>query len=1127
MVNGNSMNCFVDLGSQCTMIKYSNAKNIITEWSRENLPVLRGFGNSIVSVLGKSFLEIEIDSVKAKVCVLIVPDEYLSIPLLVGQTYTEQEHVIIHKTSKSLKIVSLDDNNYNKFSISLFVKNSVTVDNLSEIEVYSKPEYDGDVFVEYSMRQKPNEEYEVIRAIIALKGGNGKLFVKRLSKNEFKLDKNLRLARAVPAYESKEYLVNRIENSTNVHVEIIDQDIIKVDQSIGTENIQRLIDLLNNFRKCFAFSVKELGCCKLTEMDIQLHDKTPVVYRPYRLSYSEREVVRDILKELEDSGIIRESCSEYASPILLVKKKTGDYRLCIDFRSLNKKTIKDHYPLPRIDDQLDSLSGFRYYTTLDLSSGYYQIPLSEQSKHLTAFITPDGHFEFNRMPFGLTNAPSNFQRTINKVLGNARFKHAFAYMDDIIIPSVDIDDGFKRLHDILKLFNDAGLTLNLNKCNFFKKSIEYLGFEIDESGIKPGLKKIEAVEKFPTPVDQHKVRQFIGLASFFRRFVRNFSTIAKPLTTLLKKDVKFMWGESQDHAFKTLKLELVKRPILTLYNPSFETQLHTDASKIGVAGILLQRKNKDFPLQPVAYFSRQTSPEESYFTSYDLETLAVVSSLESFRVYLIGIHFTIVTDCNSLRATFEKKDILPRVARWWNILQEYDFSIVYKPGSLMSHVDALSRNPVFKDTLEVRNISTDWIVTVQQNDSEIQRIVNILKDVETNNAVEIDKNFAIKRDLLYRKTDNGLKWVVPKGVRWQILKSNHDDVGHFSFDKTLDKIKSSYWFPRMRRFIKKYVDSCLECAHAKAPSVRTGKLHPIEKIPQPFHTVHIDHLGPFVPSSRKNTHLLLIIDAFTKFIILAPVRSTKSSQAMNVLKNYFHTFGVPKRLISDRSTSFTSKRFKEFLNQLGIKHILNAVATPRANGQIERYNRTLLTSLTAAGQGKSERLWDQHISEIQWGLNNTLNKGIGKTPAQTLFGINPTGMSDSLLRLQVVSEDETDREKLREEVSVCIQKNQAQQKERYDKGRKNLVFKEGDLVRIEREIQATGQSRKLIPKLRGPYRVMKVLGNDRYEVQDTPISRKGNKPFRGVFSVDKMYPWLVFKRSENLDSSSSDSEISQ
>jgi transposase InsO family protein len=1067
---------------------------------------------------------IMIDSVEATVDIYIVPDGYLSTPLLIGQTFTEQDHVVLFKTNNSLTFTNKSTDDEYK-SISLIVDNNTTINNVTEVEFYTKPILNGSIYVEYSLNLQPGREYETLPGIITVKNGRGRVIVKNLSSRSFELLRESIITRACFAYEAKEYTVNRIDlDSSSNNGEPITLTRIQVDKSIDEQELNELVKLLNEHRKCFAFNFKELGCCNSATMNIQLKDKSPVVYRPYRLSYAEREVVRDMVEELKEAGIVCESTSDYASPIILVKKKTGGHRMCVDYRALNKKTIKEHYPLPRIDDQLDSLSGYTYYTTLDLASGYYQIPLSDLSKHLTAFVTPDGHYQFNRMPFGLSNAPANFQRTINNILGNARFKHAFAYMDDIIIPSKDINDGFNKLKLTLELFRDAGMTLNLDKCNFFMQSIDYLGFEVDRNGIRPGEKKIQAVKDFPRPTDQHKIRQFIGLASFFRRFVRNFSIIAKPLTQLLKQDSKFTWGDQEENAFVQLKNVLTNRPILVFFNPSYDTELHTDASKLGVAGILLQRKDKADPFQAVAYYSRQTSPEEMHFTSYDLETLAVVASLQRFRVYLIGIHFTIVTDCNSLRATFEKKDIISRVARWWNVIQEYDFEINYKPGKSMAHVDALSRNPVSEVSFEVNTITVDWIATVQQNDPEIQRTVNILKDKETNNIIEISKNFVVKRGLLYKITNDGNRWVVPKGVRWQIMRANHDDIGHFSFDKTFDRIKGSYWFPKMRRFIKKYVESCLECAHAKVPvAKKAGQLHPIEKIGEPFHTVHIDHLGPFVKSKHKNTHLLLIIDAFTKFIIITPVKNTKTASSIKALTAYFHTFGVPKRVISDRGTSFTSNKFKEFLSGLGVKHVLNAVSTPRANGQVERYNRTLLAALTACNIGKPERVWDDHISKIQWGMNNTLNKGIGKTPAQALFGTNLSGMADALLRLGVSLEEESiERDVIRQEMTEHIELDQKKQKERYDRKRKHVSYKVGDLVRIEREVQSTGQSKKLIPKLRGPYRITRVIGHDRYEVEDTPLSRKGNRPFKSIFAVDKIHPWLVFNRSDWQDEDEND-----
>ncbi|CAH2207715.1 jg2951, partial [Pararge aegeria aegeria] len=533
VVEGRDLNCFIDFGSQCTMLKESVAKCLGTTWSTNDLPVLRGFGNSLVNCLGKCSLSIKVDSVSAQVDVLIVPDSYLRESLLIGQTFTEQDHVVVYKTKNELKL--LDKCTQLKDKILVFVSELVTVKDLTEINVHSVPVHDGDILVESSVNQQ--KKYQLIECITKLQNGKGKLIVKSLDQSGVELQKNTLLVRAQPCKEIKTLLINRIGTDTKSPPAIITKKMINTSESF--DKTEELASLLNQYRDCFAFQVKELGCVAGVEMNINLKDFTPVVYRPYRLSYSEREVVRDMVNDLKESGIIRDSKSEYASPILLVKKKTGDYRLCVDFRNLNKKTIKEHYPLPRIDDQLDNLSGYKYYTTLDLASGYYQIPMSETSKYLTAFITPDGHFEFNRMPFGLANAPSTFQRAINNILGNARFKEAFAYMDDVIIPSKTIEEGFQRLISTLELFRKAGLTLKLSKCNFFKESIDYLGFEVCENGIRPGKNKIAAVENFPVPTDQHKLRQFLGLASFFRRFIRGFSMIAQPLTRLLKKDVKW------------------------------------------------------------------------------------------------------------------------------------------------------------------------------------------------------------------------------------------------------------------------------------------------------------------------------------------------------------------------------------------------------------------------------------------------------------------------------------------------------------------------------------------------------------------------------------------------------------
>lgn len=406
-------------------------------------------------------------------------------------------------------------------------------------------------------------------------------------------------------------------------------------------------------------------------------DETPVFYRPYRVSQKEQGQLDAIVDELKDADLIEDSDSPFSSPVLLFKKKTGDVRMCVDYRTLNRKTIKQHYPIPRIDDQLDRLNVMRYYTTLDLSSGYYQIPMSEQSKQCTAFSTTGGHYQFKRMPFGLCNEPAVFQRLINLVLGSLRYTTAMVYLDDIIIPSATIEEGKNKLIEVLRALRNANLTLRLDKCYFLQTEIEYLGFEITGRDISPGKRKLISIKEYPVPIDAKGVRSFIGLASYFRRFVKNFAIIARPLTDLLRKNVKFKWCAEQKQSFLKLKTRLESSPVLKMYNPMARTEVHTDACNSGIGEVLLQ-EDSEGRLHAVSYFSRKITQEESKYHSYELEVLVIVCILERFRVYLLSIHFTIKTDCNSLKLLVTKRDFNPRIERWFVRLSEYNYTIEYQ-----------------------------------------------------------------------------------------------------------------------------------------------------------------------------------------------------------------------------------------------------------------------------------------------------------------------------------------------------------------------------------------------------------------------------------------------------------------
>ncbi|CAG9114451.1 unnamed protein product [Plutella xylostella] len=895
--------------------------------------------------------------------------------------------------------------------------------------------------------------------------------------------------------ESARLTVNLISQEAEPTANAILLDQINVDDDLDSKTKEKLCEVLNSKRDCFAFTLEELGKTSLTQMHIELKDDIPVTYRPYRLSMPERAKVNDIVDNLLTNGIIRESQSEYASPIILVAKKNGEKRLCVDYRALNRKTVKEKFPMPLVDDQIDSLSEQVYFTTLDLTSGYHQVPVAEESKHVTAFVTPDGHFEYNRMPFGLTNAPAVFQRLVLTLLRRQPIPGVLAYMDDIIIPSKTIDEGMEKLIAVLNLLKEANLTLNLSKCHFFKSRIDYLGFEISSDGVKPGLKKTEAVAAFKTPQNVHEVRQFVGLASFFRRFVPGFASIARPLTSLTKNNVAWSWGEEQSCAFSRLKEILVTRPVLAIYNHKYETELHTDASLVGLGGILLQRPNKESPFRAVAYFSRQTTAEEQHYHSYELETLAVVASLSRFRVYLLGLDFKVVTDCNALRTTLTRRDLIPRIARWWLLVQEFTFTIEYRPGAQLAHADALSRNPVQENRENIEIVmqvgEVHWLQSVQLSDPRLCHIKAVL-DTKCQEAKDIQQNYTLKDGKIYRKVDGELRWAVPRDARWKIMQQCHDQAGHFSYVKTLEKVKRDYWFPRMTQFIKKYVRACIPCAHAKGPGgKREGLLHPIPKPNVPFQCLHIDHLGPFVKSKRGNIYILGIIDSFTKFVILKAVKNTKSKTSISALKDVFALFGTPRNLISDRGTSFTSAEFKSFMETAEVKHTLNAVATPRANGQIERYNRSILSSLTVLCHGDDDRDWDEKLSQVQWSLNNTINQGTGKTPAEVVFGKSTVNMSEGHLHETNENHDVPIEsiERIREEVVENINSQQEKMKSRYDSKRcKAKIYKVGDLVMVQKSSRTPGESNKLTPSYSGPYRVTAAFDHDRYEEAKVPAS---------------------------------------
>ena len=396
-----------------------------------------------------------------------------------------------------------------------------------------------------------------------------------------------------------------------------------------------------------------------------------------------------------DRGVIVPSSSPWASPIVLVRKPDGSPRLCVDYRRLNFVTEKDVFPLPRIADLLDRLGEAGVYSTLDLASGYWQIAMEKKSQPKTAFATYDGLYEFTKMPFGLTNAPATFQRVMQLVVAGLD-GFCSVYLDDIVVFSRDINEHLEHLGQIFERLRQAGFKLRPKKCFFGKKEVRYLGHVISASGIATDGGKTRAVKEFPVPKNVKDLRSFLGLASYYRRFMQNFSRIAEPLYTLLRKGVEFEWNEERQKALDALKERLTTAPVLSYPDFTQPFILETDASYAGLGAVLTQEKMEKGHLRsrPIAYASRSLTPAERHYGVTELEALAVVWALRHYRVYCLGYKTIVYTDHSALKSLLSSPNPSGKLARWGMTIQEIEPEIRYRPGRLNERADALSRSPL-------------------------------------------------------------------------------------------------------------------------------------------------------------------------------------------------------------------------------------------------------------------------------------------------------------------------------------------------------------------------------------------------------------------------------------------------
>lgn len=853
----------------------------------------------------------------------------------------------------------------------------------------------------------------------------------------------IRLATEGTEVENKEMLENEKPRGLPIHLESLFEGSGK---NLQAEEKQNLRDLLTEYEEVFVGPEGTLGKTNVVKHHIDTGDAMPIKQHPRRIPYSQIDAMNAEIDKMLEKGIIQPSSSPWSSPVVLVKKSDGSLRFCVDYRKLNAVTKKDSFPLPRIDETLDAISGSQFFCVMDLASGFWQIELDDESREKTAFCSRRGLFEFTRLSFGLCNAPSGFARLMSHVLKGMSSSEVLVYVDDIMVHGKTFQATLSSLREVFNRLRSSGLKLKPGKCQLFKDSVKYLGHVVSQEGVSCDPEKLEAIRDWAIPRSVKEVRAMLGTASYYRKYIKNFAKLAAPLTALLHKGVKFIWSEDCQDAFEMIKSHLISAPVLAFPIEDGDFRLDTDASDLGLGAVLSQLQNGEEKV--IAYASKTLSPSQQVYCTTYKELLAVRIFVEHFRVYLYGRRFTVRTDHASLRwlKNFDRPEGM--VMRWISYLDTFDIQWVHRPGANHGNADGLSRKSPTRrchyekcvdcgteshsncsvDYEEVLHVVTDqrtetnqvddefkmwlkqWsklqISTWQQSDPDLFKIMEDkglghqrppFKEITSCSAnyktlwamwdeLLLVEGVLYRQQLLSPKHEPILQCIAPKEIRSFILTQLHNSrmAGHLGITKTSNRIRQRFYWPGYRKDVERWCRKCKTCAQTNKRSSKSALVHDLAG--SPLERVGIDIVGPLPVSENGNSYILVVVDYFTRWTEAYPIPDQKALTVADKFVSEFITrFGVPERLISDQGTDFMSELFRNMCQLMEIEQARCSPYHPATNGLTERMNATI-QSMLSAFVNEYRNDWEEHLPYVLFAYRAAVQESTGCTPNLLMLG---------------------------------------------------------------------------------------------------------------------------------------------